>query len=307
VIGGEQAKLIRAARAYAGYSRAQLAAASGVPRRRLASFERGEDAPSKAELRAIARRCGVDADFFSTASRANADRGVAARLRELRGEVDRLLRRSRETRADWTPIRDEVSAALDAVDPSFEGLDPRLIRVLEHPLRTRLLNSCVDAPRSARELSDALGSPLEDVLEQLDALIRDGAVVRVGEAAFQGVIRHELNDRQISYFPIAFRRSQYASILELLQDDVRAAMPAGGFDAPRVHVSRNPLCLDERGYAEVTGMLRDAMLRALQIHAESDARRTYGESEEEVETEAAILHFHREPHAQPTPMPVGET
>jgi transcriptional regulator with XRE-family HTH domain len=297
---------VRAARAYAGSSRAQLAAASGVPRRELARIERGERAASAAELRAIMQSCGVDDAFFSAGPRTQTDPVVAARLRQLRGALDRVLQQARGARTEFRPVRDEVSAALDVVDPGFEGLDPRLIRVLEHPLRTRLLNSCVDAPRTAQELSDALGSPLADVVEQLEALVRDRAVVRVGEAAYQAAIRHMLDDRQMSYFPIAFRRSQYASILELLQDDVRAAMRAGGFDARSIHVSRRPLRVDGPGYSEMTELLREALLRVLQIDAESDARRTYGESEEDIETELAILHFHREPESQRIPMTTVE-
>jgi hypothetical protein len=184
-------------------------------------------------------------------------------------------------------------------------LDPRLIRVLEHPLRTRLLNGCTNEPRTARELSRELGAPIEEIVEQLDVLVRHDAVVRIGEATFQSRIWHLLDDRQVGYFPPAFRRRQAAFILELLQDDVRAAMPAGGFDARSVHVSRSPLHLDGRGYGDLAAMLWDALLRVLQINAESDARRTYGESEEEIETEVAILHFHREPHSQPTPTTAG--
>jgi hypothetical protein len=68
-------------------------------------MERGERAASSAELRAIARSCGVDDDFFATAPRSRANVDVAARLRQLRGELDRRLQRSAHASADPNWIR----------------------------------------------------------------------------------------------------------------------------------------------------------------------------------------------------------
>jgi transcriptional regulator with XRE-family HTH domain len=276
---------VRAARAYARLSASDFAQRLGTSRTTLLRIERGERVATAAELDHIARICGVPRGFLSEDAVPARARGSAAHLaaclRGLRDKLDRLIEPVASDAPDPRPIRDEASALLDALDPSFDGLDPRLVRALEHPLRMRLLSSCV-IPRSARELSDALEEPLDDVVEQLEALVRVGAIVRTGEAEYQAAVLHLLDDRQIGYFPVAFRRSQHGYVLDLIQRDVRAAMPSGGFDPESVHISRSTLRLDARGYEELIAML-------------SDARRTYGDSEEEIETELAILHFHREP------------
>jgi transcriptional regulator with XRE-family HTH domain len=310
----EKARRVRAARAYAGYSRARLAAAAGLSVHALTRIERGEREATPAELSAIAQRCGVVPDFFEAellpppAPAPAASPDLVAQLRELREKLDRFLEPPVEKRPPG-PVRDESAELLDALDPSFDGVDHRLIRAIEHPLRMRLLAASTEAPRTTEELSYELRIPIDAVAEQLEVLVRVGAVQRVshaGEAAYQALVRDVFDDRQWSYFPIAFRRCRIAFILDLIQADVRTAMPAGGFDAETVHVSRSPLRLDGRGYEEVVALLQDVALRALQINAESDARRTYGESEEEIETSLAILHFHRQPRPQPAEIAAAE-
>jgi transcriptional regulator with XRE-family HTH domain len=288
-----------------------LAQRLGVSRTTLLRIERGDRAATPAELDHVARICGVPREFFAhdvagpvTASRPAEPSDLAARLRQLRRKLDDLLNSNATTRV---PIRADASL-LDALDPSFDGVDPRLIRAIENPLRQRLLGLCMPRSRTAEDLSAECGAPLADVVEQLDALVSAGAVERIvrdGQATYQAIVWDIFNDRQWAYFPSSFRRAQFAYVLNLIQDDVRAAMRSGGFDGETVHVSRNPLRLDGRGYDELSMLLKDALVRALQIGAESDARRTYGESDEEIETEAAILHFHREPQSQPTATAAG--
>jgi transcriptional regulator with XRE-family HTH domain len=289
---------VRAARAYAGYSRNALAAEAGFSRSQLASIEAGRRSPTESELAAVAVACGLTLDFFSAAATNDlspATRDLLRGIRRLRDKLDGLLEPTRDRNSQ--PVRGDEAALLDLLDPTFEGIDPRLIRALENPLRTRLLTSCFERPRSARDLSYECDVPLDEVLEQLDVLVRTEAVervVRAGEVMFHGIVWHMLNDRQLAYFPVEFRRRQVTYVLDLIQDDVRAAMASGGFDGETVHLSRSPQRLDARGYESIVALLTDVLLRALQINAESDARRTYGETEEEIETELAILHFHRE-------------
>jgi transcriptional regulator with XRE-family HTH domain len=310
----EQARRIRAARAYAGYSRARLAAATGLTAHALTRIERGEREATPAELSAIVESCGVVADFFEAeplpapAPAPAASPDLLAQLREVREKLDRFLEPPVEKRPPG-PVRDESAELLDALDPSFEGVDHRLIRAVENPLRMRLLVASTEAARTSQELSHELGVEIDEVAYHLDVLAQAGAIQRVvrgGEPAYQAVVRDFLDDRQSSYFPIAFRRCRAAYVLDLIQADVRASMPAGGFDAETVHVSRSPLRLDGRGYEEVVTLLKDVLLRALQVNAESDARRTYGESEEEIETSLAILHFHRQPRPQPAEIAAAE-
>jgi transcriptional regulator with XRE-family HTH domain len=296
----EIGRRVRAARAYAALSTADLATRARLSSQVVGQIERGARNATAAELDAFAESCGVPRDFFShvagpvTASRPAEPSDLAARLRQLRRKLDDLLNSNATTRV---PIRADASL-LDALDPSFDGVDPRLIRAIENPLRQRLLGLCMPRSRTAEDLSAECGAPLADVVEQLDALVSAGAVdriVRDGQATYQAIVWDIFNDRQWAYFPSSFRRAQFAYVLNLIQDDVRAAMRSGGFDGETVHVSRSTLRLDARGYEELIAMLSDALLRTLQINAESDARRTYGDSEEEIETELAILHFHGQP------------
>lgn len=69
----EVAKRVRAARAYGDFARAEdLAKAIGIGRTTLLKIEKGDRAPKRWELIAIAEICGLPREFF-TAEWANVD------------------------------------------------------------------------------------------------------------------------------------------------------------------------------------------------------------------------------------------
>lgn len=97
----ELRRRVRAARAYAGMSLDQMAAALGVGRQTLVRIERGERKPKRMELREMAAISGLPVEFFSADFRRLADAGggdaglgtvAVSALQELRDDIDRLLR-----------------------------------------------------------------------------------------------------------------------------------------------------------------------------------------------------------------------
>lgn len=98
---GELQRRIRAARAYAGYSLDEMAAAVGIGRQTLVRIEQGIRPPKRMELREIAAVSGLPVEFFSAdfAVLAEAPGGLSPEalvaLERIRDDVDRLVRAGR--------------------------------------------------------------------------------------------------------------------------------------------------------------------------------------------------------------------
>jgi transcriptional regulator with XRE-family HTH domain len=91
----ETGRRLRAARAYSGRSRAEVAAALSVSVETLHRIERGERTLTDAERRAAAAVCGVPIEFFSMDFKTAAERqqppdDLAARLEAVERELRRL-------------------------------------------------------------------------------------------------------------------------------------------------------------------------------------------------------------------------
>ena len=178
------------------------------------------------------------------------------------------------------------------------AVDTKLMKALAHPLRQQLLIALSERVASPSELAEELGEPLGNVsyhvrmLVDLDCIELVSTTPRRGalEHHYRATVRPMLDDAQWAAMPLATRRALVGDVLTAIWRTVGDAADAGGFDDDKVHVSRERLALDARGYDEIADLLSATLERAVEIKAES-ADRLAQSGEPAIETWMAILHF----------------
>lgn len=182
---------------------------------------------------------------------------------------------------------------------SPEGITQQLAKALAHPLRVRILTSLHKGVSSPNQLSQELDEPLGNVSYHVKTLLEFECVELVKTEPRRGAVEHFYRATERAFFsasdwekiPASARKGISGSILETVGQDATEALIAGSIDARKdSHVSRTPLNLDEKGWAEVTSLLADTLARALAIQEEA-ATRLSDEKAEAIATKLAILHF----------------
>jgi DNA-binding transcriptional ArsR family regulator len=187
-------------------------------------------------------------------------------------------------------------------DVLIDLLDERLAKALSHPLRQRILQRLSDGGvASPSELAAALGERLGNVSYHVGILRELGYVELVRTEPHRGALEHFyrarigpwLDDAQWAQLPASFRRATHDRTLTKIFEDATTASLEGGFDGPETHVSRVELALDEEGSAQITALLAATLESALQIHAESAARKAESDPDPAVPivTELAVVHL----------------
>jgi DNA-binding transcriptional ArsR family regulator len=183
-------------------------------------------------------------------------------------------------------------------------LDPRTVKALSHPLRHRILSRLNEKVASPKELAEEFGEPLNRLsyhvrtLEELECIELVSTTPRRGavEHHYRALVRPFFSDDDWIALPASSRRSIIDQHLRRISRDVAAAAGADGFSREDVHVSWTPLDLDEQGMNDLDLLLGATLEQALQIHADSTARRiAEGAGPAQLATELVMLHFLRAP------------
>ena len=153
-------------------------------------------------------------------------------------------------------------------------------KALSHPLRQRLLIAYNQRPTSPSEAAERLGEPLGNVAYHTKRLVEHGCLELVGTSpgrggvkhTYRAIVRYELEDDTWRELPPSLRNSLAGRIFSEIGREIAAGAAAGGFEDDDMHVSRLRLELDERGWAELTNVLRDTVAQADRIVEESAAR-----------------------------------
>jgi DNA-binding transcriptional ArsR family regulator len=164
--------------------------------------------------------------------------------------------------------------------PSEQAIDQRIMKALSHPLRVRMLTLLNQKVSSPSELAQELGEPLGNVSYHMRFLADLKMVKLVRTEPRRGAVEHYyealeppvISDDDWAQLPASLRRSLSDSVLSEVAKDLRGATKAGGFDRENIHLSRNALVLDQRGWDELSTLL-DALVEQACIQEQSNKRR----------------------------------
>jgi DNA-binding transcriptional ArsR family regulator len=157
------------------------------------------------------------------------------------------------------------------------GADPRVLKVLGHPLRWKIFSRLGERAWSAVHLQAALGIPYEAVREHLRVLVREGLAEPVGHESSPLGGRRTLYRAERFYFtaeewaalPADIRQSGSCTFVDLLTTDAVDALRSGDMESREDRVLvRRPLWTDGEGAKEI----EEIMVRADREIAEVDRR-----------------------------------
>jgi DNA-binding transcriptional ArsR family regulator len=181
-------------------------------------------------------------------------------------------------------------------------LDERIVKAISHPIRHKVLLLLNDRVASPNEIANEIGESLGRVSYHVRQLAEVGAIELVRTEPRRGAVEHFyratarawFSDADWAQLPKTTRRGIFGEHLDRIGTDVVEAANADGFDHLQAHVSYTLLDLDEQGMGEMSELLNETLERALQIQADSAARRI-DSGEDALPTELAMLHFKRTP------------
>ena len=179
-----------------------------------------------------------------------------------------------------------------------EGLDPRIVQALAHPLRHQLLVRLNEGEASPVEMARELGQPVGRVSHHIQSLVRLGAIELVRTEPRRGAVEHFyravapawFSDEDWARLPASARDAIGAQNLRSVLDDLSGAAPGRAFAHPRAYLARLLLELDEEGMEEMSALLTETVRRVEEIEASARGRGGSGRP-----TELVLLHFERAP------------
>ena len=186
-----------------------------------------------------------------------------------------------------------------------ELIDARLAKALAHPLRVRELAALNEAVASPNQLAEQVGEPLQNVSYHVRVLHGLGCIELVSTAQRRGAIEHFyravtrpfFSDRDWERLPRSARHTVSDVVLQLVWEDAAEALRSGRFDERHErHLSRTPLALDDKGWADLNQVLAETLAKAMDIQTESAGRRSEMNGDA-TETRLVMMHFPAGPSA----------
>jgi DNA-binding transcriptional ArsR family regulator len=178
-------------------------------------------------------------------------------------------------------------------------VDRRLAKALSHPLRAHVLSILNERVASPNQIAGELEEPLGNVSYHVKTLAEMGCIELVNtrprrgaiEHFYRAVVRPFFSDKDWKRLPPSARQGISDATLQLIWEDTSDALTAGTFDQRSDrHLSRSPLVLDQKGWAEVNELLLETMNRVVEIEAES-AKRLTSNGEGGFNTKMVLMHF----------------
>jgi DNA-binding transcriptional ArsR family regulator len=180
-----------------------------------------------------------------------------------------------------------------------EILDSRLVKMLSHPLRVRILAILEQRVASPSEIAQELDASLGVVSYHVRRLEALGMIKLVRKTPRRGAIehyyradaKHHIPDQAWAQVPEIVKQAMAGATLGELGAQVNAAAGEGGFSADDAHLSLTKLSLDERGWHEISAVLASALERIDRISAESLERVRKADHADERDAMVAMLLF----------------
>ena len=160
-------------------------------------------------------------------------------------------------------------------------LDQRLVRALAHPVRIQILEILSERVASPNMLAAELETGVSHIAYHTRTLNRCGCLELVQTAQRRGATEHFYKARPRAFIgdqtwrqvPRPLRGAVTAASLQTFLDKALRALDAGSIDKrDDTTLSWMPLHLDEKGWQEVTAILREATDRVVKAQENSNER-----------------------------------
>jgi DNA-binding transcriptional ArsR family regulator len=158
--------------------------------------------------------------------------------------------------------------------------DPRLVKGLAHPLRIHILRVLENRVASPSEIAEEIGAPLGNVSYHVRFLARVGLIELTSTKPRRGAVEHyyravgrvRVADKAWSQVPDVVKSGLISASLDQVGKAIGAAASGGGFERQDAVVTRREMVLDEQGFAELAGELRELLDRSKEIERASAER-----------------------------------
>jgi DNA-binding transcriptional ArsR family regulator len=161
------------------------------------------------------------------------------------------------------------------------GVDMQLVKALAHELRVEILTILNERMASPNELAKELGEGLSQVSYHVKVLKDYETITLVKTEPRRGAVEHYyratsrpyISDSDWQKLPKSVREGMSADLMQMVLDDMSAALGAGTVDVHEDrHLSRTPLLLDKKGWADAGKVLKTALERLMKVQVDSTDR-----------------------------------
>jgi DNA-binding transcriptional ArsR family regulator len=184
------------------------------------------------------------------------------------------------------------------VKPLTSITDPRLVRALAHPLRLQILSIVEQRTASPKELAQEIGAPLTHVSYHVRQLAELGVIKLVRTTPRRGAVEHHyrmearpsITNEAWREAPEIAKQALVGAVLGQVSAQVNAAAAEAGFSRDGGHLSRLPLELDEKGWAEASKLI-DALTADLERIEKEAKERIKSESDDTSSAMVVLMLF----------------
>jgi DNA-binding transcriptional ArsR family regulator len=190
------------------------------------------------------------------------------------------------------------------------GVNLQLVKALAHELRVEILTILNERMASPNELANELEEGLSQVSYHVKVLKDYECITLVKTEPRRGAVEHYYRATSRPYIadsdwrklPKSVREGMSADLMQMVLDDVSAGLKAGTVDAHKDrHMSRTPLFLDKKGWADAGKILKKALDDLMKVQSASTDRMA-GSDEEGMNVMVAMMGIELPPErAKPKP------
>jgi len=151
------------------------------------------------------------------------------------------------------------------------------ITALAHPLRLRILAALRDRALTVRELASELAAPSRQVVYHARKMERLGFLAftdgpEVAERQLKLAALPHLTDEAWGETTVATKHAYATALVNQFHAIALAAVPAGGFDRPNMHLTRTPFVVDEGTWDALATELAATLQRVEDLEREGRRR-----------------------------------
>jgi DNA-binding transcriptional ArsR family regulator len=175
--------------------------------------------------------------------------------------------------------------------PTPRDVPPKFARALADPVRIGVLTVLRDGPMSEATIAARLGTDARTVARHARELAEMGLVGKAGQPPVYehlGVV--DFPDEVWEELSTPVKRAAVAATLAQVAASASAAVDAGGFDSPDMHLTRTTLELDETEWRVASRKMLDLRAELLDAHERAAARRGEG-ARPGVRSQAVLMLF----------------